>query len=511
MSLFVSSFMLLVAAIVVLLFKKLGQPLVLGYLVAGFLVSPYMPYMEALGMTTELNEEIEEVGNLGVLFIMFGLGLEFSFKKLGSMGITPILSALFIICCMGTLGYLVGMMMELSEMNCIFLGGMLCMSSTAIINKAFNDLGISGQAFTSKVMSVLILEDIIAIVLLVMLSAKAKGTANAEEILNTIIELAEFVAISLIAGLLVLPWFFRMIRKMINEEMLLIISVALLGGMAYLSESLGFNSAFGAFIIGSILAETHEARSIEHVTLPIKNYLGALFFISVGMMVKIDTVVDFWAPIATLCLTIMLGQAIFGTTGFFIGGQSLKDSFRSGFSMSQIGEFSFIIAGLGVSTIQADGNPAINPDVYPVIVAVSVITTFFTPYMIRAAEPCYNIFSKIMPSSVIEKYGTNERKKKESNGKQGFFAKFWGKIFANAKKQTGNLPTYFGESFTVSQVVVAEGDLFVGKNRIELHNDPRNPFEPLSLIPSGELDSWIDLTPEYVFKPGDKVCVINKM
>ncbi|MCF0245137.1 MAG: cation:proton antiporter [Bacteroidaceae bacterium] len=507
---FIYVFVLFLAAFVLVTFKKLGQPMVLGYLVAGFLASPHMPYMQALGMTEQMALDAEAIGQFGVMFIMFGLGLEFSFKKLGKMGAAPIITALFIIICMMTLGNVVGAMMGWSEMNCIFLGGMLAMSSTAIINKAFDDLGLSGKGFTAKVMSVLILEDIIAIVLLVMLSATAKGVSDMGEIMGTVTQLGIFVAVSLIVGLLVLPTFFRLVRKMMNDEMLLIISIVLVYGMALLADMLGFSTAFGAFIMGSILAETLESHRIEQVTLPMKNYFGAIFFISVGMMVKVETIVDYWQPIAILVLTIMIGQAIFGTLGYLIGGQPLQSAFRSGFAMSQIGEFSFIIAGVGINTIKADGTSAILPEIYPIVVAVSVITTFFTPYMIKGADPAYNLVSKLIPASLLEKLNNEKKAKKDDGEPTTFFAKFWGKLFAHAKMQTGNLPRYCGHDIAVSLLMVADGDLYDGKTAKEVSEMPENPFIPVGLTPDEEISSWVDIEPDYVFKPGDKVRVMTK-
>ena len=501
---------LFLAAFVLVTFKKLGQPLVLGYLVAGFLASPHMPYMQALGMTEHMAHESEELGAFGVMFIMFGLGLEFSFKKLGKMGAAPIITALFIIFSMMSLGYVMGMLMGFSEMNCIFLGGMLSMSSTAIINKAFGELGLSGKGFTSKVMSVLILEDIIAIVLLVMLSATARGVSDMGEILGTVMQLGIFVAVSLIVGLLVLPTFFRLIRKMVNEEMLLLISVALLMGMAFLADSLGFSTAFGAFIMGSILAETLESHRIEQVTLPLKNYFGAVFFVSVGMMVNVDTLVTYWQPIVILVLTIMIGQAVFGTLGYLIGGQPLHSAVRSGFAMAQIGEFSFIIAGVGINTITASGTSAINPELYPIIVAVSVITTFFTPYMIKGADPAYKLISGILPQSLIDKL-SNEKTAKATDGEPTTaFARFWDRLFTHAKMQTGNLPRHCGHDIAVSELLVAEGDLYDGKTLREVLEMESNPFHPIGLTTGSDMHSWVDITPEYVFKAGDHVRVVSK-
>ena len=502
---------LFLAAFVLVVFRKLGQPLVLGYLVAGFLASPYMPYMQAIGMNEHMVHESEQLGSFGVMFIMFSLGLEFSFKKLGKMGASPIITALFITIAMMALGYLMGVVMGLSEMNCIFLGGMLSMSSTAIINKAFAELGLSGKGFTTKVMSVLILEDIIAIVLLVMLSATAKGVSDMSAILSTIMQLGIFVAVSLIVGLLILPAFFRMIRNIINEEMLLFISIALLMGMSYLADYLGFSTAFGAFIMGSILAETLESHKIEQVMLPLKNYFSAIFFVSVGMLVNVDTLVEFWQPILILVLTIMIGQAIFGTAGYLIGGQPLHSAVRSGFAMSQIGEFSFIIAGVGINTIASNGQPAILPQMYPIIVAVSVITTFFTPYMIKGADPAYKLLAKVLPASLVEKLSNSKEEKRDKGGEPTtYFARFWNHIFTHAKMKTGNLPRHCGHDIHVQEVLVVSGDLYDGRTVDEVIAMEDNPFHPVGMTPDGELTSWRSLRPDYVFKPGDRVRVISK-
>ncbi|MCF0187754.1 MAG: cation:proton antiporter, partial [Bacteroidaceae bacterium] len=285
-----------VAAIVMLSFKKLGQPLVLGYLVAGFLVSPHMDYMQVLGITPVIEREIEDTGQIGVMVIMFCLGLEFSFKKLGSMGKAPFVTSFVAILAMMLLGYFVGMAMGFGEMDCIFLGGMLSMSSTAIIYKAFDELGLSSKSFTSRVMSVLILEDILGVVLLVLLGAIGRGVDDMGEIMGTVIGLAEFVGISLVVGLVFIPWFMRKIRNISNPEVLLMLSIAFMLLLAKTSAYLGFSTALGAFIMGSILSETYEAHKIEHSIQPIKNYLGAVFFVSVGMLVDVQTVVEYWVP-----------------------------------------------------------------------------------------------------------------------------------------------------------------------------------------------------------------------
>jgi len=293
------------------------------------------------------------------------------------------------------LGLFVGHLFGWSHMDCIFLGGMLAMSSTTIIYKAFDDLGLRQQQFTSLVMSVLILEDILAIVMMVMLSAIAGGNGGGGQMLGSLIKIAFFIILWFVVGIFAIPLFLRSVKKLMTPETLLIVSLGLCFLMAVISTKVGFSSAFGAFVMGSILAETVEAERIIKLVEPVKNLFGAIFFVSVGMLVDPQILVDYALPIAVLVLTIILGQAIFGSLGYFLSGQTLKSAMRCGFSMAQIGEFSFIIATLGLSL------GVISNFLYPVIVAVSVITTFLTPYMIRAAIPCYNMLEKILPQRWI--------------------------------------------------------------------------------------------------------------
>lgn len=383
---------LIVAGIVTLIFKRLKQPLVLGYIVAGFLVSPNMPYTAS----------VADMGNvhlwadIGVMFTLFSLGLDFSFKKILRMGASPIISTCTIIFCMSMLGVCVGQAFHWSRMDCIFLGGMLAMSSTTIIYKAFDDLGLRQQQFAGLVMSVLILEDILAIVMMVMLSAVASGNdLEGGQMLESVIRIVFFLILWLVVGIFAVPLFLRSARKLINSEVLLVVSLGLCCAMAVFSTKVGFSSAFGAFIMGSILAETVEAERIEKLVEPVKNLFGAIFFVSVGMLVDPKILVEYALPILLLVLTILVGQAVLGTFSFILGGESLKSAMRCGFSMAQIGEFSFIIASLGLSL------GVISDFLYPVVVAVSVITTFLTPYMIRMATPAYNRLERHLPKKVI--------------------------------------------------------------------------------------------------------------
>ncbi len=383
---------LVVAGIVTILFKRLKQPLVLGYVVAGFLVSPNMPYT----MSVVDIADIHTWADIGVMFLLFSLGLDFSFKKILKMGSSPIIATCAIVFCMMALGMIVGHSFGWGRMDCIFLGGMLAMSSTTIIYKAFDDLGLRQQRFASMVMSVLILEDMLAIVMMVMLSALASG-ANLDggQMVGSVVRIGFFLVLWFVVGIFAIPWLLRSSRTLINNETLLIIALGLCCAMAVISTKVGFSSAFGAFVMGSILAETVEAEKIIKLVEPVKNLFGAVFFVSVGMLVDPKILVDYSVPIMVLVLTILVGQAVFGSFGFLISGQSLKSAMQCGFSMAQIGEFSFIIASLGLSL------GVIGNFLYPVVVAVSVITTFLTPYMIRLSTPAYNRLEKRLPKNII--------------------------------------------------------------------------------------------------------------
>ena len=382
---------LMVAGIVTLIFKRLKQPLVLGYIVAGFLVSPHMPYT----MSVMDETDIKTWADIGVIFTLFSLGLDFSFKKIVKMGASPIIATVVIVFSMMMLGISVGHSFDWGRMDCIFLGGMLAMSSTTIIYKAFDDMRLRTQKFASMVMSVLILEDILAIVMMVMLSAIASGSnPDGGQMFASIVKIGFFLGVWFIVGIFAIPWFLRSVRKLINGETLLIVSLGLCCGMAVLSSKVGFSSAFGAFVMGSILAETIEAEKIIKLVEPVKNLFGAIFFVSVGMLVDPKILIEYALPILALVGTILIGQATLGTFGFMLGGESLKSAMRCGFSMAQIGEFSFIIASLGLSL------GVISNFLYPVVVAVSVIT-FLTPYMIRLALPTYQVMEKHLPDKLI--------------------------------------------------------------------------------------------------------------
>ncbi len=401
---------LVVAGIVTLVFKRLKQPLVLGYIVAGFLVSPHMPLTASVADMAN----IHLWADIGVMFLLFSLGLDFSFKKILKMGASPIISTVTIIFSMSMLGIIVGHLFGWTKMDCIFLGGMLAMSSTTIIYKAFDDLGLRQQQFAGLVMSVLILEDILAIVMMVMLSAIAGGgNPDGGQMVGSVLKIGFFLVLWLVVGIFAVPLFLRKVRRLINAEVLLIVSLGLCCAMAVFSTKVGFSSAFGAFIMGSILAETVEAERIEKLVEPVKNLFGAIFFVSVGMLVDPQILVDYAFPILTLVLTILVGQSVFGSMAFILGGESLKSAMRCGFSMAQIGEFSFIIASLGLSL------GVIGDFLYPVVVAVSVITTFLTPYMIRLATPVYNTLEPRLPSRLISSLNHLSTSRSETTARSG--------------------------------------------------------------------------------------------
>ncbi len=389
---------LICAGVMTLLFKSLKQPIVLGYIVAGFLASPNMPYMPSVSDMHGIHLWSE----IGVIFLLFALGLEFSFKKILKMGAAPIIAAVSIILAMMYVGSFTGSLFGWSDMDCIYLGGMLAMSSTTIIFKAFDDMGLREKRFAGLVLSVLIIEDILAIVLMVMLSTLAVSKEfEGSQMLGSILQLGLYLVLWFTVGLYFIPWALRKLKPLMNSETLLIVSLALCFGMVVAASAAGFSAAFGAFVMGSILAETVEAETIEHLVAPVKNLFGAIFFVSVGMMVDVNLIVEYIVPILSIIAAVMLGQTILSTCGFLLSGQSLKTSMQCSFSLTQIGEFAFILATLGTSL------HVTSDFLYPIVVAVSVFTTFTTPYMIRLAEPAYRALTRVLPAGLISRLERN--------------------------------------------------------------------------------------------------------
>ena len=380
------------AGVVTILFKLLKQPLVLGYLVVGFLVGPHLH----LFPTVKDIADVEAWSEIGIIFMMFGLGLEFSFKKLFSVGSKAFITAFVGIIGMIGVGALLGFIMGWGVMESIFLGGMLSMSSTAIIIKAFDDLKIKGEPFADLTMVVLIIQDIVAVVMMVLIStvAASKNAGAGREILMSIVKLVFFLILWFVVGIYVIPTFFRKFKKYINDENLLIISIGLCFGMVIVANGVGFSSALGAFVIGSILSETAESRRIEHLTDSIKNLFSAIFFVSVGMMIEPKVLAEYWKLVLSLVLITLVIKALVSSLSALIAGANLEDSIKTGFTLSQIGEFAFIIASVAVS------QHVMPSYIYPVIIASSVITTFTTPYWIKLATPVYaKLESKMSPKT----------------------------------------------------------------------------------------------------------------
>jgi CPA2 family monovalent cation:H+ antiporter-2 len=380
------------AGVVTVIFKLLKQPLVLGYLVAGFLVGPHLHIFPTVADT----DTVEVWSEIGIIFMMFSVGLEFSFKKLMSVGSKAFITAFVGIIGMIGVGTLLGFVMGWGVMESIFLGGMLSMSSTAIIVKAFEDMNLKGESFASLTTVVLIIQDIVAVVMMVLIStvAASKNSAPGREMLMSIVKLIFFLILWFVIGIYLIPTLLRKFKKYINDENLLIISIGLCFAMVIIANNVGFSSALGAFVIGSILAETAENQRIERLTESIKNLFSAIFFVSVGMMIDPQILVQYWKLILSLVVITLVVKSFVCSASAVVAGASLEDSIKSGFTLSQIGEFAFIIASVAVAQ-------RVMPSyIYPVIIASSVITTFTTPYWIKLATPVYNkLDSKLSPKA----------------------------------------------------------------------------------------------------------------
>ena len=376
--------LMITAGVVSLLFKLLKQPVVLGYIVAGVLVGPYV-----FGKTLVDPHNVEAWGNIGVLFVLFCIGLEFRIKNLIASGKVAAIGALTIIGGMMLFGFGVGKWAELDMLNSLFLAGMLCMSSTTIVMKAVDEAGLSKERFVKGATSILIIEDVVAVVLMVLLSSIAiKHQFEGVELIKKVGVLAITLVVWFIVGILIIPTLLRKVKKYLNDETLIILSLGLCLGMVLTAEEAGFSSALGAFVMGTILAETVESHRIEHLMTPLKNVFAAIFFVSVGMMINPGNLVEYWPSILLICAVIIIGMILFGTLGCWWGGETMRDAMQTGFSFVQIGEFSFIIAGLGGTL------GVLHPAIYPIIVAASVVTTFLTPYIMKASVPCYNFLYK---------------------------------------------------------------------------------------------------------------------
>lgn len=381
------------AAVVTILFRWLKQPVVLGYLIAGFLVGPNFQLFPSIAEP----ESINVWANIGVIFLLFGLGLEFSFKKLLRVGGSASITGIIEVSCMVAIGYTIGTFLGWSKIDSLFLGGIISISSTIIIIKTFEELGVKGKQFAGLVIGIIVIEDLLAILLMVLLTTiSVSNQFSGTDMLFSIIKLIFFLILWFILGIFFIPTLLRWAKKLLTEEMLLISSLALCMMMVWLASEVGFSPALGAFIMGSILAETVYAEKIEQLLIPVKNLFGAIFFVSVGMLFNPKMVADYAWPIVIIILAVIIGKIVANTFGALISGQPLKVSVQTGFSLAQIGEFSFIIATLGYSL------KVTSEFLYPVAVAASALTTFTTPYLMKAAEPFYNWLNKILPASWIK-------------------------------------------------------------------------------------------------------------
>lgn len=384
------AFLLAIAGIVTVIFKWLKQPVVLGYIVAGFLIGTHFKFFPSIGD----GENIKIWGEIGVIFLLFALGLEFSFKKLIRNGRTGAITLLIILLGLGVSGFLLGIWMGWGQWNSIFLGCMLCLSSTTIIVKAFDDPRYKKKPFTEVVFSILIFDDLFAIVLMVFMGTLALSHHfEGSEIIFSLVKMLFFMIVWVVCGIFLIPTFLKKIERILNDETLLIISLALCLGMVVFATKVGLSAELGAFIMGSILAETIALENIERVTKPIKDFFGAIFFVSVGMMMDPQIIADYYPSIILITILVLFGKVVFTALGARLSGESMLISVQSGFSMAQVGEFSFIVAGMAISYKLADGF------IYPVIIAVSILTTFSTPYLMAGSNGAYNFMMRTIPSS----------------------------------------------------------------------------------------------------------------
>ena len=413
--------MLLTAGVVTILFNRLKLPLVLGYILAGFLVGPYMPWF----ITVTDSVSIETWSEIGIIVLMFGLGLEFNLHKLASVGGTALITALTEVLGMLVVGYLVGQAMGWSVMNSVFLGGMLSMSSTTIIIKAFDELGVRKESFAELVFGTLVIEDIAGIFMMIILSTVSvskniSGGALARQLGMLVL----YLALWLILGIYILPSLLRKASAFMNDETLLIVSLGLCFGMVLLAEALGFSSALGAFLAGSLLAGTVHAERVEHLSSGIKDLFGSVFFLSVGMMIDPAMIVKYALPIVILTLVTVVGKLSISSLGVLLSGQTLRNAIHCGCSLAQIGEFAFIIASLGKEL-------GVTSDfLYPIIVSVSVITTLTTPIFIKQSDRIYLFVKKLLPKKLGDKLERYTREDDQEREKDNDWANFLKRYFS---------------------------------------------------------------------------------
>ncbi|MBQ9309430.1 MAG: cation:proton antiporter [Bacteroidales bacterium] len=411
---------LISAGVFTIISKALKQPLILGYIIAGFLIGPNVPFF----LNISSAEAVHQWSEIGLIFMMFGLGLEFSFRKLLKVGSGALVTAGAKFLGVFVVGFIVGQALGWSVMESIFLAGLMSMSSTAVVLKSYEDMGLKDKPYAGLVFGTLVVEDLIAILLMVLLSTLAVSNQFAGgALVGAIAKLIFFIVLVFIVGIYVIPSLFRRARKYLNDEILLLVSIGLCFAMVSIASAAGFSTALGAFVMGSILAETIESEHIEHLVSPIKDLFGAIFFVSVGMMVAPDIILHNWFIILLLALLVIVTHIVFSATGILLTGNGFENAVHTGFSLAQLGEFGFIIASVGVSL------GVMRDFIYPVIVAVSVITTFTTPYMIKAAAPSYAFLLRRLPASVLGRISQMENHGEQSAAEKSDWRKLLGAYF----------------------------------------------------------------------------------
>ena len=412
---------LIAAGVFTVISKALKQPLILGYIIAGFLVSPHLGLIPAISSIESVNQWSE----IGIIFLLFGLGLEFSFKKLLQVGSSALIMAGTIVIGMFTVGITVGQGLGFTTMESLFFGGMLSMSSTAIIVKAYDEMGLKNKPYAQLIFGNLVVEDLIAVVMMVLLSTLAVSNRfSGGEMVWNLAKLGFFIILWFLVGIYVIPSLLKKTRKYLNDEILLIIAIGLCFGMVALASAVGFSSALGAFVMGSLLSETIEGEHIENLVSGIKNLFGAIFFVSVGMMIDPAVIGEHWGMILIIAVVAMSGILVFSSTGALLAGKSLDTAVHAGFSLAQLGEFSFILASLGCSL------GVMREFIYPCIIAVSVLTTFTTPYMIKAADPASRWLHNHLPDRILSKLNTSdEDASKSSKAEKSEWKKFLSSYF----------------------------------------------------------------------------------
>lgn len=399
------------AAAITIFFRKVKLPIVLGYILAGLLVGPNLHLFPAL---TD-QEGIKIWAEIGVVFLLFSLGLEFSFKKLMKVGGAAAITGIFEVSLLFTAGFLLGRYLHWSSMDSLFLGGILSISSTTIIIRTFDELGLRAKQFTTLVLGVLVIEDLVAVLLLAFLSTVAlHQKLGGAEWLFSIFKLAFFLCLWFILGIFLLPTLLNKINRLLSRETLLLLSIGLCLGMVVLANQVGFSPALGAFLMGSMLAETSQGPKIEQVVSSIRDLFGAIFFVSVGMLINPDILVRYARPVLLLTATVVVGKLLFVSIGALFSGRPLKQAVQAGASMTQIGEFSFIIATLGITM------KATNEHLYPIAVGVSVLTIFLSPFLIRLSEPLFQLIQVSLPKAWLDGLDQYSSSSQQIEGERGW-------------------------------------------------------------------------------------------